>query len=142
MSNKVHALKRANKLDADKEATITVSMADLVNARPVLGALMREKFPEGKGKLSLEFGRLCRDAFKELETAYDPAYNELLKKHGDESKEKPGQFEIRQDEVEAFKKAVDELVSAEITLLHKSLPEIADVFALSGVEALALEWLL
>jgi hypothetical protein len=142
MSNNLRSIERAKKREQDKAATMTVTVGDLVAARPVLNELVRAKFPEGKGKLSLSFGRLCRDVFKELDTAYDPAYNELLKKHGEEDQTKPGTFQIPQAEVEKFQAAVKELISAEIVLVHQPLPELVDIFSLSAAEALMLEWLI
>jgi len=142
MSNALRAVERAAERAAEKAATITVTVGDLVNSRQVLADLMRQKFPAGKGKQSLTFGRLCRDVFRELETAYDPAYNELLKKFGTESTETPGNFTITADRTAEFQAAVVEVISAEVTLLHQSMPELVDLFPFSAADALALEWLI
>lgn len=141
MNNNIRSIKREKQKDADKSASLTISIGQLASSRPILHSLLAQKFPEGKGKQSLNFGRLCRDVFKELETAYDPAYSELLKKHGEEQKENPGTYTFKKEAIEQFNKETAELNSAEVILLHKAMPELLDIFSLSGSDALILEWL-
>jgi len=141
MSNNVRSIKRGMKKQQDKEATLSATIGDFASSRPILVRCLSQPFPVGKGKQSLEFGRLCRDVFKELETSYDPKHAEILKKYGEEQKDAPGSFTIKNENIEPFNSEVTEIALAEVTLLHKKMPELLDIFSLTGQEALVLEWL-
>ncbi|HEX3111345.1 MAG TPA: hypothetical protein VHU41_19740 [Thermoanaerobaculia bacterium] len=137
---------KRKKTEASGES-ITVTLGQLVAcgmgdtpaaAVPPLTALSQTRMD---GKASFKVARLLRDITKELET-YNKIRVELCEKHGKLSEDKARYVFPTPESVLAFEKAINEVLSVEIELHHKKMPELLDVVQLTPAEMMTLEWLL
>lgn len=128
----------ARKFKRRKEQFVKIKLSQLVSSAESLGRLGGQPLPARQAFL---LGKTLKAVNSELES-YNATRLETCKRFGTEDKKK-GQFEIPEENLEAFNKEFQDLLNTEVELNVDKL-KLADLgnANLSGSDVVVLDWLI
>ena len=139
MSSKIRSIQRAQNQQAAKEATIQVSLAELVNSQSALQSLAGQVMP---APVAFKLSKIIKAVNSELKTC-DETRLKLCEQYGTLN-EKTNQFEFpSKTKRESLENEYAELVKTEVTIQGErlSLDRLSNL-SISAGDILALSWLI